>query len=317
MTEFSERRGFLRQIDLGTLELFVLICDQGSIAAAARTAHAAASAVSKRISGLEAAAGGTLLDRHARGVRPTPMGERLLEHAHAILLSVERLRGDLEECAGGVRGRVRVCASASAVEQFLAAGIAGFVAAHPDIRIELRQATSRAVADAVRNREADLGLCNPTDGSAGLDSRPCRQERLVLVTPPGHPLAARPRVAFAEALVFEQIGLRGSSSVRETLQRAARGVRRVLRQGIEVDSLSAMCRMIEAGLGVGVMPEGAFRALGAPSGLVSVALSDPWAERDLALFAVDFAALPAPARRFAEHMAAPREALPQPPRAVS
>jgi len=305
MTGLPARRGFLRQIDLGTIELFVLICDLGSIAAAARVAHIAASAVSKRIAGLEAAAGGSLLARHARGVRPTPAGERLLEHAHAILLAVERLRGDLAECAGGVRGRVRVCASASAVEQFLAAGVADFAAAHPDIRIELRQATSRAVAEAVRNHEADLGICNPTDGSVGLDSRPYRRERLVLVTPPGHPLAARGRVAFAEALAFEQIGLRGSSSVRETLLRAARRARRVLRQGIEVDSLSAMCRMIEAGLGIGVMPEGAYRTLGAPSGLAEAGLADAWAERELALFAVDFAALSAPARRFADHMAAP------------
>jgi len=53
------------------------------------------------------------------------------------------------------------------------------------------------------------------------------------------------------------------------------------------------------------MPEGAWRTLGAPSGLPAAALADAWAERELALFAVDFAALPAPARRFADHMAAP------------
>ncbi len=304
MTETTRLRNFVRRLDLGTLDLFVLIAEGGSIAAAARQGGLAASAVSKRIAELEAAAGAPLLVRHARGVRPTPAGERLLCRAQTILLEVEHLRGDLLECAAGVRGRVRVAASASAVEQFLPGEIAAFRRRHPDIRIDLIQGTSRAVAERVRAREADIGICNPTEGNADLMARPYRVERLVLVTPPGHPLAARSGIAFAETLDFEQIGLRGSGSVQETLSRAARRSRRALRQGIEVDGLSAMCRMIENGLGVGVMPDGAFRALGAASGLAAVALSDAWAVRALNLYAPDFAELPPPALRFADHLTA-------------
>lgn len=86
MSDFTSPRSFLRQIDLSSLDLFVLICEHGSIARAAEQGGMVASAVSKRVAELESLARTPLLLRHARGVRPTPAGELLLEHARTILL---------------------------------------------------------------------------------------------------------------------------------------------------------------------------------------------------------------------------------------
>lgn len=299
MPDFASSRSFLRQIDLSSLDLFVLICEYGSIARAAEHGGMVASAASKRIAELESLARTPLLLRHARGVRPTPAGELLLAHARTILLGVEHLRGDLGEYARGVRGLVRVSANASAVEQFLPEDIAVFVKRHPDIRVDLRQATSRTVARAVRDHIADLGVCSPSDEAEGLESMPYRRERMVLIMPSSHPLARHRELAYEEALDYAQIGLRDSSIVQEMLDREARAGRRMLRQRIEVDSLSAICRMIECGLGVGVMPEGAYQRLRETRDLHAVPLTDAWAERSLNLYAIRFADLPAPARHFA------------------
>lgn len=258
-----------------------------------------ASAVSKRVAELESLARTPLLLRHARGVRPTPAGELLLEHARTILLGVEHLRDDLGEYARGIRGLVRLSANASAVEQFLPEDIAVFVKRHPDIRIDLHQATSRSVARAVRDHMADLGVCSPSDEVEGLESMPYRRERMVLIMPRDHALASHRNLAYEEALDYAQVGLRDSSLVQEMLDREARAGRRMLRQRIEVDSLSAMCRMIECGLGVGVMPEGAYQRLGEARALHAVPLTDTWAERSLNLYAIRFADLSAPARHFA------------------
>ena len=300
MSDFTSPRSFLRQIDLSSLDLFVLICECGSIARAAEQGGMVASAVSKRVAELESLARTPLLLRHARGVRPTPAGELLLAHARTILLGVEHLRDDLGEYARGIRGLVRLSANASAVEQFLPEDIAIFVKHHPDIRIDLRQATSRSVARAVRDHMADLGVCSPSDEVEGLESMPYRRERMVLIMPSDHALARHPELAYEEALDYAQIGLRDSSIVQEMLNRQARAGRRMLRQRIEVDSLSAMCRMIECGLGVGVMPEGAYQRLGEARALHAVPLTDAWAERSLKLYASSFADLPAPARHFAQ-----------------
>ncbi|MEG1455309.1 MAG: FAD-dependent monooxygenase, partial [Comamonas sp.] len=143
LSDFTSSRSFLRQIDLASLDLFVLICECGSIARAAEHGGMVASAVSKRIAELESLARTPLLLRHARGVRATPAGQLLLEHARTILLDVEHLRDDLIEYARGVRGLVRLSANASAVEQFLPEHIAQFAQRHPDIRIDLPLPTER------------------------------------------------------------------------------------------------------------------------------------------------------------------------------
>ncbi len=119
MNSLPPLRTFLRQLDLASLDLFALVCETGSIARAAERGGIAASALSRRLAELEVAMGGALLVRHARGARPTVLGQEVLGHAVDLLLGVERLRGDLDAFARGVRGRVRLAASASAVEQFL------------------------------------------------------------------------------------------------------------------------------------------------------------------------------------------------------
>lgn len=297
-TQLSSRN-FLRQLDLGTLDLFILTCECGSIAGAAAQGQLAASALSKRIAELEQLAGAPLLQRHARGVRPTFLGEQVQAHAQAILAEAENLRRDLSELAGGIRGRVRLCASASAVEQFLPSDLAGFAREHPDIRIDLRQNSSSQVASMVLARQADLGICSLDGEVAALQSRPYRSEQLVLAVPRGHPLARPGAIAYARALDYEQIGVRGSSAVQELLARAAVQAGKPLRQRMEVDSLSVMCSMIECGMGIGVMPQGVFRNLAARR-LQAVKLSDPWATRQLCLYALDFDALEGPARLFAQ-----------------
>jgi DNA-binding transcriptional LysR family regulator len=310
MTRSLSLRSFLRKIDVSSLDLFVLVCEAGSIARAAEQGQLAASAISKRIAELEAIAQAPLLERHARGVRATEIGALLLEHAHAILLAVRNLHVDLAEVAQGVRGRVRVCASASAVEQFLPADIARFMRQQPDIRVDLRQASSRMVAQAVREGTADVGICGPSDGIQGLQDRPYRQEHLVLVVPRGHALARLRRVAYTRTLEFPQVGLRDSSTVEQSLTQEATSTHRVLNRQIEVDSLSAMCRMVEAGLGIGVMPQGAFRAIADATPLRAVPLTDAWAQRELRLYAKCFGDLPAVAQRFVEQIAPSELAVP-------
>jgi DNA-binding transcriptional LysR family regulator len=302
MTRLSSR-SFLRQLDLGTLDLFLLILDSGSIARAAEHGRLAASAVSKRIAELEVLVGSPLFERHARGVHPTRAGERLARHARTLVNDVEHLRQDINRFTEGVQGTVRVCASASALEQFLPADLASFAESNPDIRIDLRQGSSRVVAHAVQGRKAELGICGDCEEVAPLQSRAYRMERLVLVTPPGHPLARWDTLEFAEALDFEQVGLRGSSTVQATLNQVARSAGRELRQRLEVDSLSALCRMVECGIGIGVMPLGALQAMGEQR-LHAATLADAWAVRPLRLYAIDFGNLSPAAGCFVERLTA-------------
>jgi DNA-binding transcriptional LysR family regulator len=305
----SSERNFARRMDLTSLQLFVAVCELGSIGRAAEREFIAASAISKRLSELETSVGTQLLYRHARGVDLTPAGESLLHHARSVLFSLDKMQGELSEYAHGVRGHVRIHASISAIVQFLPEDLGSFTRAHDQVKIDLEEHLSAEVVRAVREGAADLGLCNGATGLGELQSLPYRRDRLVLIVPRGHALAEREAIAFADTLDFDQVGLHSTSSIYLAMRQAAEEAGRTIKLRIHVTSLDAMCRMIDNGLGVGVMPQRAFELMNGVGALQSVPLSDPWAERELRMVARDFSSLPVTARLLVEHLQAPMAAL--------
>ncbi|MDO5086315.1 MAG: LysR family transcriptional regulator [Comamonadaceae bacterium] len=302
----TSERNFARRIDLTSLQLFVAVGETGSIGRAAAREYMAASAVSKRLSELENAAGTALLHRHARGVELTPAGQSLLQHARGLLFGVEKMQAALSEYADGTRGQVRVHANISAVVQFLPEDLGQFARSHAGVKIELEEHLSGEVVRAVQEGAADLGVCNasalPPGGS--LQSLPYREDRLLLVVPARHALAAQAAVDFAETLAFDHVGLHAASSISLAMQQAAAAAGRPIRLRMRVTGLAAMCRMIHNGLGIGLMPARAFALLGGVGALHGVPLRDAWATRQIRLAARDFASLPVPARALVAHLAA-------------
>lgn len=293
-----------RKLDLASLQLFVAVCEFGSIGKAAEREFIAASAVSKRLSDLEALLETPLLYRHPRGVSLTPAGQSLLHHARSLLFGLEKMRAELSEYADGVRGHVRIHASISAVVQFLPEDLGSFARAHPQVKIDLQEHLSSEVARAVHEGAADIGVCN-TQGlalGAQLAQRPYRRDELVLVTPARHALAREREVGFEDTLDFDHVGLHSDSSVYVAQREAAAAAGRTIRLRIQVTGLDAMCRMIHNGLGVGVMPRRAFELMRSSGELECVRLRDAWAVREINLVARDFDALPLTSRLLLEHL---------------
>jgi DNA-binding transcriptional LysR family regulator len=297
-------RSFARRLDLTSLQLFVAVCESGSIGRAAEREAIAASAVSKRLSDLEAAVDAPLLYRHARGVDLTPAGETFLHHARSVLASLDTMQGELSEYAQGVRGHVRIHANISAIVQFLPGDLGVFTTRHEQVKIDLEERVSTEIIRAVHEGECDIGICNPQIGVGGLQARPYRQDRLVLVVPARHPLAALPAVWFADTLDHDLVGLHGNSAIDLAMRRAAADAGKALRLRIRVTGLDAMCRMIDNGLGIGLVPDRAFELLREIGQLQAVPLRDDWATRDIQILARDFAALPVTARLLVDHLTA-------------
>jgi len=307
----TSERNFARRIDLTSLQLFVAVCELGSIGRAAEREFIAASAISKRLSDLEATLGTTLLYRHARGVDLSPAGESLLHHARSVLYSLEKMQGELSEYAEGVRGHVRVHANISAIVQFLPEDLGAFTREHDAIKIDLEEHLSNEVVRAVQEGAADLGICHIPDGTNELQTLPYRHDRLVLIAPAGHPLTAtQGPIDFAASLDFDHVGLHTNSSIYVAMHQAALEAGRSVKLRIHVTGLDAMCRMIDNGLGVGVMPQRAFELLqaGIGSRLRSVALNDAWSRREIRLAARDFSTLPVAARTLVNHLHTPAAA---------
>ncbi|KAB5625461.1 LysR family transcriptional regulator [Pseudomonas putida] len=294
----------IRRLDLVTLQLFVAIHEEGSLTRAAAREAIALSAASKRLNELEAALGSPLFARQARGMSLTPAGETLLHHARRMLFNLEKIGLELGEHLQGVRGYVRMLANLSAIIQFLPEDLALFAAEHERIKVDLEERPSNGVIQGLLDGVADLGICSSDSDARDLLKVRYRRDQLVLVVREGHPLAHQAQVAFAETLDNDFVGLHSASSINMRTHEAARRAGRVLRLRIHVPSFDAVCRMVQADMGVGILPRKAFELFGGALGLRAVALSDDWAERELLLVARDLESLSPVSRLLFEHLRA-------------
>ena len=293
--------------DLTDLRLFAAVAEEGSITAGAARAGLALASASARVRGMEEALGAPLLDRGRRGVRPTPAGLALAHHARLVLEQVERLRGELRQHArGGLRGHVRLLSNTAALEEHLPDALAGWLAANPGVDVELEERPSHEVALAIAQGRAEAGVLSEAAGIEGLEAYPFRLDRLVLVVPRGHALAERRSVTFAETLGEDFVGLERGSALAEHLDRHAARLGRPLESRVRLRGLDAVCRMVERGVGVAVVPEVAARRRRRAT-IRTVRLTDAWAVRRLVVCVRRLDALPVHARRLVEHLSGSRE----------
>jgi DNA-binding transcriptional LysR family regulator len=290
--------------DLVDLRLFLNIAESNSLTGGAARSFLSLSAASSRIKALEQSLGSQLLLRSKSGVTLTPSGQALRYHARLIVQQLDRLAGDLHEFAQGIRGHVRLFANTTATTEFLPSALGAFLAANPSVTVDLQEKLSHEIVRAVFEGVADIGIVAGTVRTEGLQALPYHRDRLVLAVPRNHRLAAARSVDFLDTLDEEHVGLNASSAIHAFLNSVVLAAGRQLRLRIEVGSFDAMCRMIGARVGIGVLPESAARRHMQSEGIRTVALSNDWAVRDLKIIVRDVDALPGFARKLVDALAA-------------
>ena len=234
-----------------------------------------------------------------------------------MLYGLERMQGELSEYADGVRGHVRIHANMSAIVEFLPEDLGAFAREHSQVKIDLQEHLSPDVLSAVAEGTADIGICTLgnngatsttqttvqlSQGNVMLQHRAYREDRLVVVVPEKHALAEQDSVAFSEVLQWDIVSLHAGSSISLAMRAAAANAGHALHQRIQVTSLDAMCRMIDNGLGIGLIPDRAFDLMHGVGHLRAVQLTDDWAGRELRVVARDFEALPVTTRLLVDHL---------------
>lgn len=290
-------------LDLADLRLFVHVLDAGSITAGAARAHLSLAAASERLRQMEDDAGMRLLDRHARGVHATAAGESLAHHARLMLRQDAMLRGELADLARGRQGRVRLLANTVAITEHLPGPLSRWLAAHPDVDVELKERTTSVTLKMVDAGLADLGIVTDALDAGGLQLRPFALDRLVLAVPAGHRLAAVRHVRFAALADERFVGLGDGSALQDHVDEHA------AREGFSADirirlrSFDGMLRMVAAGVGVAIVPATAARRT-RMAGVRCLAMDDAWTRRQLSLCFRNMQALPPPARALLAHLQA-------------
>ena len=287
--------------DITSLALFIRVAELKSITKAANASHIALAAASRRIAQLEDQLGVHLLFRSARGVELTPAGTALLQHARDMMARLDSMRVELSDYAKGGKGLVRVQANASALAQYLPADLATFFTAHPLIKLSLEEERSSAIVEALHAGATDVGIVMEGAESSGLQMFDYRTDVLCAVVPKKHPLRGR-KVAFAELLDQDFVGLENNTVISQLMLAEAHAREVPLKLRVEVKSFDVVARMIQAGLGIGVLPEAAATAFAGPMSLRLLALTDAWAQRRMYVAVRQYASLAAPARLLVDHL---------------
>jgi DNA-binding transcriptional LysR family regulator len=284
--------------DLVDLRLMVRIAETNGLTRGAEASHMSLPAASTRVKNLEESIGTKLLYRTSQGVTLTPPGQAFVHHARLVLGQIEHLRGDLQSFAKGIKGHLRVFANTTALGEFLPPVLRDYLRSHPDVNIDLRERLSHDIVRAVSEGQTDIGIVAGAVRTENLETLPYRQDTLLLVVPRGHALslAGAGAVAFADTLDLDHVGLHEASAIHAFLRQACDKLHRVLPTRIEVGNFEAACRMVEAGVGVAILPGSAAWRHAQAMAIDTVALSDDWSLREMQICMRSLQALPAFAR---------------------
>jgi len=288
------------RFDLTTLNLVLAIADTRSITRGAEREALALAAASKRLSDLESRLGVSLFERRARGVEPTEAGRALLRHIRALHASLHALESEVVEFARGIKGHLRVAANASAIAEHLPADLAAFAKGNPGVRISLEEMTSIDVQGALAEGRADVGVFIAPVREAGLDCLPYREGLLAILVPRGHALARRAGHGFDALLDHDIVGLHAGAAAHEQMRERASALGRTLNARMQVHGFDAIAQLVEAGLGVAVLPAAVAERFAKVFRVVPLKLNEDWARRSYLLAVRRQEVLPPSLRRFVE-----------------
>ncbi|MQT91014.1 LysR family transcriptional regulator [Pseudomonas helleri] len=278
--------------DLVDLRLFIHIAESPSLTQGARKACMSTAAASARIKSLEESFSNRLLYRDSRGVELTPSGKLFLQHARVIMRQVDYMKNEFTEYGAEASGHIKIFANTTAATEFLPEILAGFLAERPGVTVDLQERLSRDIVRGVMDGSTDMGIIAGPVKADGLQVIHFSTDQLILVTPLDHPLAKRKKVKLAETLAYPHIGLHEGTTLLRFLNEQVALHGQTLNMRIKVYSFEAMCRMVEAGVGLAILPESSARRHQRTMGLSLIELDEPWRVRERSVLVRDLEALP-------------------------
>ncbi|WP_034691390.1 LysR substrate-binding domain-containing protein [Acidovorax sp. MR-S7] len=285
--------------ELADLRLVSHIAEMENLTRGANKAALSPAAASARLKALENQLGSRLFYRSSKGLTLTSAGETLMRHARIILQQVDYIKSEFTDQSGGQAGHLRIYANTTAVISVLPTVLAEFMSSRPHVTVDLQEKSTREAVRGILDSAADFAIVAGPVEADELQSICFSTDRLVLVTPLGHPLANSQSLEFVETLEFPHIGLKDSTLhafLNQIVARLEKSMRiRVLMSGFE-----AMCKMVEAGVGIGIVPESTARGYQKTMQFAIIPLRDEFMQRERRVLFREMEALPAAARAFIE-----------------
>ena len=216
----------------------------------------------------------------------TDAGQYLYERGHRIEQELATLIQDVWAITGAVSGNVRLFANPSAIVGYLPERLRSFSDQYGEVTIELSEHRSREVIRACLDDRADIGVAVALEASNGLESWPFASDPLIVLMPAGHELAAKRAVRLRDVLGHGLVGIQSGGALDHLLREQSKGMLTGFHPKVSVESFDAACRMVEAGLGVAIVPTSAAAAFAGSSRFTRRELEESWAQRELRVYAL-------------------------------
>jgi DNA-binding transcriptional LysR family regulator len=241
-------------VNLDTLRLYCDVVRLRSFSRAAVAGGVSQSAASQAIQQLETELDATLLDRSRRPLEPTAEGRGFYDACRGLLAGFEKARADLAASRQRVEGTVRVAAIYSVGLHDMSRHMQPFMAAYPNARVLLECLHPHKVVEAVLNDEADLGVLSYPAASRALQVLPLREEPMMVVTHPSHPLARRRRVSPADLDGARFVAFDHDLPIRRAIDRALKQHGVKVDVAMEFDNVETIKQAIGIAAGISILP---------------------------------------------------------------
>lgn len=268
--------------DLHDLQAFVAVAERASFRQAASDLFLSQSALSRRIDKLEEGLGVKLFERTTRRVQLTNVGQAFLLNVRTALDGLEDAVLGVADLAAHRTGSVTLACVPSAVWHFLPAVLTRFSERFPRIRVRVHDESAQDVLNLVLAGEADFGINFTGAADPDIVFEPIYVESYVLAMRSDHPLAGRKELSWKETVNERYISVAKSSGNRSVIDAALAGVEKHPAILCEVNHVSGVLALVEAGMGVAAVP-GLSVLPGRPDTIVGVPLVNPPVHRTLGL----------------------------------
>ena len=271
-------------MDLHHLRALRKVVETGSFTRAAEELFLTQPAISHQIRSLEDELGQALFQRDGRSVAPTPAGRMLYDYARRILHLAEECEAVLADLRTGARGQVTVAAIGTTTVYVLPDILHEFRLQNPGVQIILRTAGGEEVEEMVAHNVADLGIVGSHTDTRAFTAVPLFPDLIVPVVGAHHQYAALGSVSLARLAEEPLILLGGWKSWENYVASLFAGAGVRPRVHLQLDSIVAVMRMVERGLGFAFVPQIAAEAEMKAGTLVGLTLTDaPLLRREIVL----------------------------------
>ncbi|HEX8174780.1 MAG TPA: LysR family transcriptional regulator [Pyrinomonadaceae bacterium] len=289
-------------MQIETLKIFCDLVETESFSQAAERNFVTQSAVSQQVRSLEEKFRRRLLERvrGRREVKLTNAGEVFYRESRNVLAAYALLQESMREFSGTVSGTVRVATVYSVGLHELPPVVRRFMELYPAAKIDLEYSRTTRIVRDVLSGAVELGVVAFPEKRRGLSVITLSGDRLVLICPPAHPLAARKKVKATELQGQGFVLFERDIPTRRATDKILKSHNVTVSRVAEFDNIETIKRAVEVGMGCAIVPRPSVLDEQRSGQLAVVALSEPEWTRTVGIIHLSARPLSIAARKFIE-----------------